>query len=421
MWMTSERARAIVRELNQAGGCSHPIRIQGETVNAATGELRFGTLKVPCKDRREAICPSCSRLYGTDAWILVATGLNGGKGVPESVSSHPRVFATVTAPSFGAVHTRDASSGRCHARRVRERCGHGEPTWCGEAHEVSDELLGAPICNACFDARAAVLWNAHSSMLWDRTMVRLRRQLAASQCMTTTELGSVAQVQYLKVAELQRRGLVHFHALLRADGVEGAVSEPPAWLTTELLAVTMRSVVRSTQVGGIDGVRRRWGTQVDVADISGVDGGDRRIAAYLAKYATKTTDGSIVFARQFSSRREIERIATSPHLQHLALAAWKLGGFNDLRALRLREHAHTLGYRGQLITKSRGYSTTFASLRGARIDFRAGLSHEDPIEGSFNYEGRGYDDPDTARLAELFFEIEQDARREARRSKEAAS
>lgn len=215
MSITSERARAIVRELNQAGGCSHPIRIQGQTLNRATGELRFGTLKVPCKDRREAICPSCSRLYGTDSWILDATGLNGGKGVSEGVSSHPRVFATVTAPSFGAVHTRDASSGQCNARRVREHCGHGEPTWCTDAHELGDERLGAPICSACFDGRAAVLWNAHSSVLWDRTMVRLRRQLAASQGMTTTELGSVAQVHYLKVAELQRRGLVHFHALLR--------------------------------------------------------------------------------------------------------------------------------------------------------------------------------------------------------------
>ena len=87
MTSTQERARAIVREINQAGGCSHPIRIQGETVNVATGELRRGTLKIPCKDRRAALCPSCSSLYATDAWILVATGLNGGKGVPEGVQA----------------------------------------------------------------------------------------------------------------------------------------------------------------------------------------------------------------------------------------------------------------------------------------------------------------------------------------------
>jgi uncharacterized Zn-finger protein len=417
MSMTSKRARAIVTELNQAGGCTHPIRLKGETVNAATGELRFGTLKVPCKDRREAVCPSCSRLYGADAWILVATGLNGGKGVPEGVATHPRVFATVTAPSFGAVHTRGTSSGRCHARHVRERCGHGQPVWCGEFHDRDDEQLGAPLCESCFDDRGAVLWNAHASILWDRTMVRLRRQLAATQGITTTELGRVAQVHYLKVAELQRRGLVHFHALLRADGAEGAEREPPEWLTSQLPSSTMAAVVRTTQVRGIDDVPRRWGSQFDVADLCVLEGGDRRVAGYLAKYVTKTTDGSIAFARPFAHRLQIERLETSPHLRHLALTAWRLGGRKDLRALRLRAHAHTLGYRGQLMTKSRGYSTTFASLRGARVDFRAGLSREDPIEGTFGYEGRGYDDPDTARLAELFFEMEQDARREARRSK----
>jgi hypothetical protein len=32
--------------------------------------------------------------------------LRGGKGVPDSVSAHPFVFATLTAPIFGHVHTR---------------------------------------------------------------------------------------------------------------------------------------------------------------------------------------------------------------------------------------------------------------------------------------------------------------------------
>ena len=416
MTTTKERARALVDEINSAGACSHPIRLQGETVNTAPGELRQGTLKVPCKDRRAALCPSCSRLYGADAWILVAAGLNGGKGVPEGVAGHPRLFATLTAPSFGQVHTRTTSTQRCHTRRRPERCGHGEPTWCTDAHDHGDERLGAPLCDRCFDAQGAVLWNASASVLWDRTLVRLRRQLAASQGLTTTELGSAAQVNYLKVAELQRRGLVHFHALFRADGTEGAGSDPPGWLTAELLAATLRSVVETTKVLGRDGEPRCWGTQFDVADLSRLEGGDRRIAAYLAKYATKTTDGSLAFARRFANHVEISRLQTAPHLRRLALTAWRLGLSRELRALRLRDHAHTLGYRGQLITKSRGYSTTFTSLRGARVDFRAGQSHEDPILGSFNYDGRGYDDPKAADVAKLFFELEQDLRRQTKRN-----
>ena len=421
MSTTGDRARALLNEINGAGGCSHPIRLQGETLNTATGELRQSTLKVPCKDRRAAVCPSCSRLYGADAWILVATGLNGGKGVPEVVATHPRLFVTVTAPSFGAVHTRRSSSARCHTRRVHETCEHGVPRWCAAVHEAGSEPLGAPLCEACFDNRGAILWNATSSQLWDRTMVRLRRQLAASAGMTTTELGHVAQVHYLKVAELQRRGLVHFHALLRADGANGPENDPPTWLTLDRLETALRSVVRTTQVNGLDGTARCWGSQLDVSGLSNVEGDDRRIAAYLAKYATKTTDGSAAFARPFTSRREIERLQTPPHLRHLALTAWTLGGTKDLHALRLREHAHTFGYRGQLITKSRRYSTTFSSLRGARVEFRAERSHEDPIEGSFNYEGRGYDDPDAARLAEMFFEMQEDLRRQARQSRRADS
>ena len=42
-----------------------------------------------------------------------------------------------------------------------------------------------------------------------------------------TELKLVAQVHYLKVAEMQRRGLIHFHAILRADGPEASGCRAP--------------------------------------------------------------------------------------------------------------------------------------------------------------------------------------------------
>jgi hypothetical protein len=50
---------------------------------------------------------------------LVYAGLAGGrKRVPASVAEHPQVFATLTAPSFGPVHTRrdDARPCRCGKR-----------------------------------------------------------------------------------------------------------------------------------------------------------------------------------------------------------------------------------------------------------------------------------------------------------------
>ncbi len=52
----------------------------------------------------ELRCPSCATLYRGDARHLVRAGLEGGKGVDESVANHPAVFMTLTAPGFGAVH-----------------------------------------------------------------------------------------------------------------------------------------------------------------------------------------------------------------------------------------------------------------------------------------------------------------------------
>ena len=68
-------------------------------------------LRKACGNRREAVCPPCAERYRGDAYHLIAAGLRGGKGVPESVVGHPAVFVTFTAPSFGLVHTRPLGPG----------------------------------------------------------------------------------------------------------------------------------------------------------------------------------------------------------------------------------------------------------------------------------------------------------------------
>jgi hypothetical protein len=97
------------RQLASTGACSHPIRLRGriDAIDLATGETApvydtsaepDGVLHVACGNRRESRCPACSQVYKRDARQLVRAGLTGGKGVPESVSAHPCVFATFTAP-----------------------------------------------------------------------------------------------------------------------------------------------------------------------------------------------------------------------------------------------------------------------------------------------------------------------------------
>jgi hypothetical protein len=81
----------------QAGYCHHPIHLAGrvEQADRATGEVRQaytteqepdGLLLKACGTRRESQCPSCAATYRADAYQLLAAGLRGGKGVPDSVA-----------------------------------------------------------------------------------------------------------------------------------------------------------------------------------------------------------------------------------------------------------------------------------------------------------------------------------------------
>lgn len=446
--MNAAERQSLVREVQLAGNCSHPIRLSGEMVNLATGEVGVNSLRVACKDRRRVVCPACSYTYKADAWILVSSGLIGGKGTPEEVGTHPRLFVTLTAPSFGVVHTikshggcivrprtsgtstrRAQSSAHSGAQRDVQQhahgaapndaqpgppiCTHGCARFCSRRHEPGDPQLGRPLCERCFDYDGAVLWNAHVARLWNNTIQTLRRLLAEAGGVAQSNLKAIAQVHYLKVAEIQRRGLVHLHVIVRVDGPDGVDAMPPAWLSAAVFARVVGEAVRRATVVGPRGLSLRWGKVLDVRDLGLASDDATRVASYVAKYSTKTTDGSSELAHRFHSRRQIESLVDDPHARRLALAAWDLGRRTDLESLHLGEHAHAFGFTGQLITKSRGYSTTFASLRAARVAHMASRRVADPLEGTFHYDGRGYDDPRASELAEVFFVMQRELREEA--------
>jgi len=361
--------------------------------------------------------PSGSRCR-SDAWFLATSGTLGGKGPPSDVATHPKVFATLTAPSFGAVHTvRD--DGRCHPRRTPP-CEHVMPTSCYTRHADDDDTLGSPLCEWCFDYDAAVLWNAMASRLWHRTVDRLRRRLGASQGLSQATFRVVAQVHQLRVAETQRRGPVHIHAIVRADGPDGPGSDPPAWLTSELLALELRAAAATTSIAAPDRTKVRWGDQLDVALIPTAEDAGRARGLHRAKYATKTVDGSFGLVQAFRTRDDILRARTTPpHLRRIALSAWDLGQRDELADLRLSEHAHTLGFAGHLITKSRGYSTTFAALGAARALF-ALRDVPDDVEipqFAFGYLGRGYGHPEGERMAEFWPEFVAEDRKQRRQQR----
>ncbi len=118
------------------------------------------------------------------------------------MAEHPRVFATLTAPGFGPVHNQP-DTGRCH---------------CGHTHPDDDPLLGTPLDPERYDYAGAVLWNAHAPALWARFTTHLRREVAKTASLTQRALRHHATLSYAKVAEYQKRGQVHFHAVIRLDG-----------------------------------------------------------------------------------------------------------------------------------------------------------------------------------------------------------
>src|SRR5690348_8733044 len=225
--------RAWERQLATAGACTHPIRLRGriDIIDRATGETApfhdttagyGGVLHVACGNRREVVCPACSAVYKRDARQLVRAGLAGGKGIPGTITSHPCVFATLTAPSFGPVHARRMRGKTvlpCRPRRDAKarRCPHGRDISCPTRHLEADPRLGQPMCPGCYDYRAAVLFNACAADLWRRFTTYLPRQLARRLGLTQKNLRALARIRFVKVAEYQARGVVHFHAVIRLD------------------------------------------------------------------------------------------------------------------------------------------------------------------------------------------------------------
>ena len=57
-------------------------------------------------------------------------------------------------------------------------------------------------------------------------------------------------MQYAKVAEFQRRGAVHFHALIRLDGPRNpsGVTEPPGAVTAVVLASLVAEAASAVQL-----------------------------------------------------------------------------------------------------------------------------------------------------------------------------
>ncbi|MFE9910958.1 replication initiator protein RepSA [Streptomyces clavifer] len=364
-------------QIRRTGGCSNPIHLTGWTLtkDKTSGETLHhystesepgGRLRLACGNRRASRCPSCAWTYAGDTYHLIRAGLAGDdcRDVPATVRDHPRVFATLTAPSFGPVHNRP-ERGACR---------------CGSRHSADAPELGTALDPETYDYAGSVLFNNHAGDLWMRFTTRLRREIAARAGVTQVELKESARLSYGKVAEFQKRGAIHFHTVMRIDGPGGPGTPPPSWATVDLLTDSIRAAARhnytSVSAPAADDQPARtfrWGTQLDVRPVvafgDGSDVTEQAVASYVAKYATKAAENTGTLDRRIGELSELDRHRVPDHARRLIAACYLLDPLYPER--RLWAWAHMLGFRGHFSSKSRRYSTTLGELRQARADFRA--------------------------------------------------
>jgi len=217
--------------------------------------------------------------------------------------------------------------------------------------------------------------------------------------------------------------------VIRLDGPTGPDTAPAVPLGTDQLAAAVGSAAESVRLvarpAGIQPVGLRWGAQVDVRPINGGAHRDARgddahplqVAAYLAKYLTKTTEDFGIDGR-IGGTNDAKYLGVRPHAVRIIATAEHLALTGGEGYERLADRYGTLGYRGHPITKTRRYSVTFGQLRRARrtwrrqpglapnADIRELAGDEDPdgedtvVElREWRFAGTGYHDTDSAALA----------------------
>ena len=411
-----------------------------------------GVIYKPCGNRRVTTCPGCAETYRRDAYHLIRAGLTGGKGITPDVATHPAVFVTFTAPSFGPVHTRPVRQHTCtdkvplhaagpspatpaatpspantadpppaspatarddpgSASRCARTATTTPPTWCGTTRPGScggapskpsnAASASSPATAACPPIRvpAATAGTGWSPRSASRTAkppnTRPAARSTSTPCSASTATTPPTPAAPAPAPRHHRRRPPGRRRLGRRDHQLPHRAAPgPA----RRLAIT-------------------WGTETDVRVITMTGTGtvtDLAVASYLAKYSTKGTETTgHASARITADTIDLYANPDGTHPERLIAACWRLGRHPGYASLR--RWAHMLGFGGHFLTKARRYSIRFRDLRQARITYRRSqdtgpehgpirtADHADDetilIIGTFTYAGTGWKTSGDALLA----------------------
>ena len=261
----------------------------------------------------------------------------------------------------------------CRPRRDANarRCPPGRDISCPTRHVEDDPRLGQPMCGDCYDYTAAVLFNAWAGKLWRRVTTYLPRHMARRLGITQKRLRALVRIRYVKVAEYQARGVVHFHAVIRLDGPGEDYQPPPPGIDAVMLCDAVRTAAAAVRLAQPDGTGTAitlgfgapQGTDVrpirrDDLTGTGQPLNHEVVANYIAKYATKTLTVPGLPAQRLQHQADIEHLRCRDHQKRMITTAWQLGSRRQTGDPRFRQWAHMLGYGGHFLTKSCRYSVT---------------------------------------------------------------
>jgi hypothetical protein len=204
----------------------------------------------------------------------------------------------------------------------------------------------------------------------------LRRTLAHHAGLTGKAFTAQARLSYTKVAEYQRRGVVHFHAIIRLDGPTGPATTPPAWATVGLLTDAIAQAARAVHVEtpaarGLPARTLVWGRELDTRPVTATgDLTDSKVAAYVAKYATKAAEATGTLDRRITPADQLALLPVRDHARRHITECLRLAKLPAFADMHLAAWAHMLGFGGHFSTKSRAYSTTLGILQADRAEYQ---------------------------------------------------
>ena len=269
----------------------------------------------------------------------------------------------------------------------------------------ADGALGQALCADCYDYEAAVLFNAGVSELWRRTTIYALRALGSLAGMSAREAARRLRLSYVKVVEFQTPGLGpppragpgrrprrRARRGTRGDRRRHAGCSPP----------------HRGEQGERTPARCRCRSPDDLGTPDRYRRGRRRGRGPPAGCGLRreVRDEGLGRARRARpppqvrrSRRDSEAARAPPR------DWWRPRGRSPISrrspTTTCGLWAHTCGFRGHFLTKSRRYSTTFGELRAERQRWRLAAlarpvhrtreaSPDEAVVREWRYEGSGY-------------------------------